>query len=137
MLTQPPPALCTFQSQEFSCYAYKLTSNTKGEGGVILLLQSAKHDVKVIGFNCTTSEELVLTDFQKPDSNVTIAAGEYKPLNGNLTDPLPLPCWNADGTKISAQDAGQYYRGRMYMRYIDLETNTEHNIVGYVSSRID
>ena len=128
----PNPEICSFQTSGFSCFSRKLTP-----GGLILLLQVSGKDVKVIGFNCTTSEEWIASDFQSEGSNVTMYSGEYRPLKGDVNNPAPLQCWKADGTTLSSQDAGQYYRGKLYIHYVDLATGTDHKLIGYISGMVE
>ena len=131
---------CSFQSPGFTCYAYKLTANTSGASGLILDLgQATGHDIKVIGFNCTTAETWRVSDFSPTGlnaNNVTVPSGSHKPLNGTTT-PMPLPCWKADGSMIGPGDADQYYKGKIYIHYIDLETNMDHKVTGDISGRIE
>lgn len=131
-----PVSSCYIQSPGFACYAYKLTSNSSGESGIILDLgQATGHDIAILGFNCTISETYIVYDFS--GRNVTIPSGYHKLLNGNSTDQRPLPCWKDNGTKISAQDAGQYYKGKIYIHYVDLETGWDHKLVGYIQGKIE
>ena len=128
----PNQDICSFQTSGFSCFSRKLTPN-----GLILLLQVSGKDVRVIGFNCTASDEWVASDFQIAGSNVTIYSGEYKPLNGDAGNPAPLQCWKADGTTLSAQDAGQYYKGNLYIHYVDLDTGNDHKLIGRIIGMVE
>jgi len=130
---------CSFQTPGFTCYAYKLASNTSGsESGIILDLgQATGHDIKIIGFNCTSSETWVLADFNASGKNVTIPSGSHKQMNGTITTPAPMPCWKTDGTTFGAADFGQYFKGKIYIHYIDLETNLDHKVIGDISGRIE
>jgi len=131
-----PISSCYLQSPGFTCFEYKLVANTTSESGIILELgQATGHDIAILGFNCTTSETYVVYDFT--NRNVTIPSATHKLLNGNSTEPLPLPCFKEDGTRISAQDAGQYYKGMVYIHYVDLETGWDHKLVGQIQGKIE
>jgi hypothetical protein len=138
--TGPGPRVssCSVQTPGFVCYAYKLASNTSlGESGLILDLgQATGHDIKITGVNCTTSETWVVTDFS-PAVNITILTGTHKMLNGTAVTPAPFQCWKSDGTIIGPSDAGAAYSGKIYIHYLDLETNTDHKITGYISGRVE
>jgi hypothetical protein len=134
--SEKPISTCYFQSAGFACYSYKIAANSSELSGLILDIgQGTGDDIAIIGFNCTTSETYLVHDFA--GNNITIQSGSHKLLNGNSTDPRPLPCWKVDGTKISAQDAGQYYKGMVYIHYVDLETGLDHKIIGYIEGRIE
>jgi len=138
VFTQNPAPACTFQNPGFTCYAYKLTSNTGNRGGIILDLgQGTGHDIKVVGFNCTTSNVFTVTDFDAATSNVTIPTGSHSMLNWSITNLIPLACYKPDGTKLGTPDAGSYYRGKIYIHYWDLETNMDHKVTGDISGRVE
>lgn len=130
---------CSFQTAGFTCYAYKLASNSSGESGIILDMgQATGHDIKIIGFNCTTSESWMLIDFAAGTwQNVTISSGSHKTLNGTLTKPSPLPCYKADGSLLKASDVGSYYKGKIYIHYLDVETNLDHKAIGDISGNVE
>jgi hypothetical protein len=132
-------ATCSFASSGFTCYAYKITSNTSGLGGLILNLgQGIGDDIKVFGFNCTTSTTWNEVDFDGVTaSNVTIPSGSHAPLNGSVTSPMPLPCYKSDGSKIGPADSGSYYTGKIYIHYLDLQTNLDHKLTGDISGKIE
>jgi hypothetical protein len=131
--------ICSFSNPGFSCYTYKLTSNTSNVSGIILdLAQTTGHDIKVVGFNCTSSETWIVSDFSATyGANVTIPSGSHKPLNGTATNLAPLPCWKGDGSMVGNQDTNQYYRGKLYVHYIDLETSLDHKVIGDISGTVE
>jgi hypothetical protein len=127
---------CSFQNPGFTCYAYKLTGS--GGGLVLDMGQATGHDIKVTGFNCTTSDTWTATEFDGlTASNVTIPAGSHKPLNGSVQTPTSLPCYKTDGTKMAAGDVGGYYKGKIYIHYLDTETNMDHKITGDIAGKIE
>jgi len=130
---------CSFQSPGFICYAYKLAANTSnGESGLILdLSQTTGHDIKVTGVNCTAIEGWFVVEFNSTQSNITIASGSHKMLNGTFTNPGVIRCHKADGSAVSSKDAGQYYKGKIYVHYYDMETNLDHKVIGDISGNID
>lgn len=133
-----PIQTCTFQSPSFACKSWKLTSNTNNIGGLIIDLgQTTGHDIKVVGFNCTTNNAFTVTDFDAATSNVTIPTGSDSLLNGSATRLVPFACYNLDGSKLGARDAGSTYRGKLYIHYWDLETNMDHKVTGDVSGRVE
>jgi hypothetical protein len=130
---------CSFQNPGFTCYAYKLAANTSNMGGLVLDMgQATGHDIKVTGFNCTTSDTWNLVDFDGVSANnTTIATGSHRTLNGTVANPTPLPCYKTDGTKMGAADFGSYYKGKIYIHYIDLETNMDHKVTGDIAGKVE
>ncbi len=130
---------CTFQNPGFSCAAYKLTSNSGGEGGIILDLgQSTGRDIKVVGFNCTTASSFTVIDFNGVTANnVTVPTGGHAPLNGTAAAMKPLPCYKNDGSMLGTADAGSYYKGKLYIHYWDLETNLDHKVTGDIAGTVE
>lgn len=139
LFTQNPVATCTFQNAGFSCYSYKLTSNNgSGVGGLIIdLAQGTGHDIKVVGFNCTTNNAFTVTDFDAATSNVTIPTGSHSMLNGSITNLIPFACYKPDGSKLETPDAQSFYKGKIYIHYWDLETNMDHKVAGDISGRVE
>jgi hypothetical protein len=138
VFTQNPIATCTFQNAGFTCYSSKLTSNTGGSGGLIIdLAQGTGHDIKIVGFNCTTNNAFTVIDFDAATNNVTIPTGSHSMLNGSVTNQIPFACYKPDGTKLGVADAGSVYRGKLYIHYWDLETNMDHKVTGDISGKVE
>jgi len=132
-------AACTFQTPGFTCYAYKLASNTSNsESGLILDLgQATGHDIKVTGVNCTATGTWSVTEFNASQRNVTISSGSHSMLNGTSANPGVMKCYKADGTVVSASDASVYYSGKIYIHYYDTETNLDHKVIGDISGKVE
>jgi len=133
-------AACSFQTPGFTCYAYKLASNTSNnEHGLILDLgQATGHDIKVTGINCTASGTWIVTEFTAAQGNVTVSSGNHKMLNGTSTNPgVIVNCYKADGSTIGTTDASAYYTGKIYVHYYDTETNLDHKVIGDISGKVE
>lgn len=139
IFSNPNIAVCSFETQGFACYANKLTSNTSSMSGLILdLSQTTGHDIKVIGFNCTSSQTWIEYDFNGvTNTNVTIASGGHASVYNGTTPYVPFSCYKNDGSTIGPKDVGSYYRGKMYIHYWDLETNVDHKVIGDVAGTVE
>jgi hypothetical protein len=132
----PHQQYCSFSTPRFSCYVYKLTANTSNQSGLILdLFQTTEGDIKIIGVNCTTSKNIIVHDFEETEK-FTIPTRHHRVLRGTYANPLPIPCWKEDGTTISPEDAGSQYRGKIYIHYVDLKTNTTNFLTGDILSKV-
>jgi hypothetical protein len=139
IFSNPNISTCSFQTSAFTCFTNKLSSNSSGRSGLILdLSQNTGHDIKIIGFNCTTSQTWTLTDFDGVTArNVTIPSGTHASVYNGTTPLMPLPCYKNYGSKIGQGDAGSYYRGKVYIHYWDLETNIDHKVIGDIAGTVE
>jgi len=141
---------CTFQTTGFTCYAYKLASNnTVGattESGLILDLgQATGHDIKILGINCTAVDTWTVIDMNATGytggnlsiNNSILSSGSHKMMNGTSSNPGVIKCWKTDGTTIGTNDVLSYYKGKIYIHYMDTDTNFDHKVIGDISGKIE
>jgi len=108
----------------FSCFGYRLSSGDTVDGALILdLSQGTGHSLRI--------DELACTAADTPSTFSTISTeifnGEHKQ--------ICTPCFRADGS--SFPDPDEFYRGRLFVRYTDLDTNIAHQIVGDIAYRVE
>lgn len=139
IFSSPNITTCSFQTPGFACFTNKLSSNSSGRSGLILdLSQTTGHDIRIIGFNCTTSQTWTVTDFDGITAgSVTIPSGSHASVFNGTVTLMPLPCYKNDGSKLGPVDAGSYYRGKIYIHYWDLETNIDHKVTGDIAGSVE
>jgi len=144
-------AACSFQTPGFTCYAYKIASfagnTTTNTSGLILDLgQATGHDIKILGINCTAMESWTVTDFNASGypanmpvsiNNSIVSTGSHKMINGTSTTPSTIPCYKLDGSMLVTSDVLSYYKGKIYIHYVDTDTNFDHKVIGDLSGKIE
>lgn len=106
----------------FACYGYKISSDAGGNGTLTLdLAQTTGHTLYITEMACTDQESVTYT---------TLNTRAYTGERTNLT----LTCYNSDGSRPAA---GDYYRGSIYIRYTDEDTNIQHSISGEMVYRVE
>lgn len=103
----------------FNCYAFKI----QGSGSLTLdVVQSTGHTIYIYAIGCSDEDE--------PSSNTTVNQRLY---NGERMR-LNATCYKSDGTTPSVND---YYKGTLYLRYLDEDTDITHNIIGEISAKVE
>ena len=103
--------------QGFSCYGYAI-----GEGGTFALDvgQATGGDIVITRVGCSAKE----SDPTMQNMNARVVSGSHK----NLTA-LPR-CEKEDG---SYPEGGEYYRGTLYVEYLDDRTGIYHKVRGDIA----
>ena len=106
----------------FSCYGYKIAT-----GGVLTLqlTQSTGHTVTIEDVRCSDADN---PSHSNTNNMPTIYSGEKATLPA-------ITCYKSDDTSTPA--VGEYYRGTLVLKYMDLDTNIEHRITGDIGYRVE
>jgi parallel beta-helix repeat protein len=118
------PNSCTMPSG-FSCYGYKVS-----DGGELWLDlgQSTGKGITVKRIACTAKEPVEAGDFVSvPD--IYIKSGKHQSLSGYVH------CTKEDGVSTPAE--GEYYRGTIYIDYVDEDTQMSHRLKGDIAYRVE
>jgi len=106
----------------FSCYGYRIASGGAGNGNLTLdLVQTTGHSVNITDMACTDQD------------TVTYTAINQRAYDGDRLT-ISLNCTKSDGTR---PEVGEYYRGSIYINYMDEQTNFPHRIVGDIIYRVE
>jgi len=114
------PASCVFPAG-FACQGYKIETGG-GMNGVLslVLVQNTGHTLRITEIACTDGDP----------SYSTVDERIYD--GGRLT--MTVTCHKQDG---STPNAGEYFKGNVYLAYVDEDTNIEHRAVGEIAYRVE
>ena len=127
----PYSSTCIFPA-DVSCRAAVL--NTSGNIGLDFG-QATGHPINVTRFRCTQEKNPSLGSSDNLPSPVTIYNGGH----ANITDGSQV-CYKLDenGSPVVATGrAGNVYRGRIYIVYVELDTGFTHQVVGDVTLKYE
>ena len=115
------PKSCTLPAG-FSCFGYRIYSTDGARGNLTLdLSQATGHTLNITEIACSANDTPSFTPV-----NVRIYNGEHEKIYTN--------CYYADG---SLPQADEFYRGSIYIRYVDEDTNIQHSIRGEISYLVE
>jgi len=111
------PNVCTMPAG-FSCYGYKISS-----GGELTLdlTQATGHTLTVTEIACDARETPSFSSVSEE-----ISSGDHAQLT--------TTCYKISG---AAPGAGEYYKGKIHIRYLDQNTGISHRIVGDITYRVE
>jgi len=118
------PNSCVMPSG-FGCYGYRIA-----DGGELWLdlAQSTGKGITITKMACTAKEPVESGDFVSiPD--IYIKSGKHQSLSGYVH------CTKEDGVSTPAE--GEYYRGTIYIDYVDEDTQMSHRLKGEISYRVE
>jgi len=144
ILNPKAPEACTFKAG-FSCASYQLTPTTFS----LKLGQATGKSIRVTDVGCSSADNIVAADGTVTWANIegddalccdgaccTGACDDANNVatipNGESRDmPAALRCCK-DGEVVSASNTpvGDQFKGKVYVRYVDLPTNTVHVSIG-------
>ncbi|VVC72221.1 Uncharacterised protein [uncultured archaeon] len=120
----PTPSGCVVESG-FACRGYKINTS----GLTLNLIQSTSHPIGISAFACTDKD---------PDAPSAFTWTNFTPslrlYSGEIQNFTNIPCYTATGANPAV---GDYYRGAIYMRYIDEQTNIQHTLVGQIAYKVE
>lgn len=107
----------------FSCYGFKID-----ESGMLTLQvsQSTGNDVVLTGIGCTKNSTPATTELSPP---VPLMNGFVADLSGQVL------CTEADGSSIP--EIGRYYKGSIYLEYVDEGSSLPHKIKGEIGYMVE
>jgi len=102
----------------FSCYAFKI----QGSGELVLdLVQNTGHTLYI--------EQIACSDEENPT---------YAPVNERMYSGerlrITTTCRKSNG---SPPEEGEYFKGSIYLVYIDEDTNIRHKVTGEIAYRVE
>ena len=115
---------CFFPA-DLTCRAYVLNTSANV---ALDLGQATGHTINVTKFKCTQERNPTLTALS---SALTIANGNHR----LITDGTQL-CYLANGSAATAS-AGNQYKGRIYVEYVEADTGFTHQVAGDVSLKYE
>ncbi|MEM3555201.1 MAG: hypothetical protein QXF56_00535 [Candidatus Micrarchaeia archaeon] len=129
------PTYCIFPTG-FSCVTHQLSA---GSGKLYLLVgQATGRTIIVTGVNCTqnTSDDFAtngVITYGAPENRIVMMSGTQAILS-NPNDPskqwLSISCVDANGKPISDTSFGTIYNGKIYIKYIEADTQMTRVVVG-------
>lgn len=121
----PLQSSCIFPS-DFVCRGYILntTGNYKLDIG-----QATGHPINVTKIKCTAATSPGTLD---TITSVAISNGDH----AIVTDGSQQ-CYDKDGTTVADGRAGDMYKGRIFVEYVEVDTTFTHQIVGDVTLKYE
>lgn len=116
------PSSCVFPAG-FSCQGYKIEGSPGNEGKLTLILsQNMGHTLSITGINCTEED----------------SASSFEPVNTRMYDGdslnITATCYKLDG---STPATDEYYKGTIFLSYLDEDTNMGHSAIGEIAYRVE
>ena len=111
-------------STDITCMDFYI--NTTGNLTVVVR-QTTGHSINVTGVNCTEEEN---ANQVTTPTNVQISDGEQGMIfNGQ-------PCYKPSGN-VAAGAGGGYYSGKLFVKYVETDTNMSHAVIGRIRVRYE
>ena len=124
------PESCLFSSSQISCRAFGL--NTTGSF-VLDLRQDTGHPINVTMVKCTQDANPDLSAAENLTIPVTIGSGGHA-----VVANASQSCYRYSSGKpewLAEDRAGQSYAGKVFVRYVELDTGYEHTAVADVNMK--
>jgi hypothetical protein len=133
VLNPAVPVQCTFPSG-FTCISSKIDAS---DGNLTLVIgEGTGHTIVITGVNCSDNMSSGYTPnivfYGDTNNNVTMNSGSQEQV-AYPTGPLQVLCthaYNGADTAISQQTVGATYSGNIYINYTEVDTGTNHIVVG-------
>ena len=137
------PSTCTFPPG-ISCASYKLIegSNPLKSGNLELTLgQALGHPISITGLVCTQEtgapSNWDVSGFNT-SSPIPIPIGEARKVSGSDVN-QQIYCLDSNGNRVQPPQSqlGEFYKGKLWIRYSETDTNTERTVVGDIATKFE
>jgi len=111
-------------STDITCVDFYI--NTTGNLS-LMVRQTTGHSINVTGINCTSEENAAQIT---KSTNVMVSDGEQGMIVSGQ------PCYKSGGS-VAVGNVGGYYNGKLFVKYVESDTNMSHSVIGRITVRYE